>query len=156
MRILIIMRLIAHRGNINGPNPYDENYPNHITYVLGLDLYDVEIDVWYIDDEFWLGHDEAQYKVEEEFLENVKLWCHAKNIVSFARMLQNDKIHCFFHQNDDCTLTSNKFVWTFPGQKLTDNSICVMPERTNDSFLTDKYICNGICSDYVAKFNNKN
>ena len=38
------MRLIAHRGNLNGPNPLTENDPTRITYCIE-EGYDVEIDV---------------------------------------------------------------------------------------------------------------
>ena len=60
------MILISHRGNINGPNPSMENKPE---YVLDAKLkgYDVEIDVWWKEDGFYLGHDEPQYKVSREF-----------------------------------------------------------------------------------------
>ena len=35
----------------------------------------MEIDVWWVDEEFWLGHDNPQYPVEENYLENPKFWC---------------------------------------------------------------------------------
>ena len=44
-----------------------ENRPGHINKALWQG-FDVEIDVWYIDDEFWLGHDIPHYKIEENFL----------------------------------------------------------------------------------------
>ena len=39
-------------------------------YKLG---YDVEIDVWSIDKQFYLGHDEPQYKIDKKFLQNKKV-----------------------------------------------------------------------------------
>ena len=62
-------------------------------------------------------------------------------------MLDYD-IHCFWHQEDDVTLTSCGFMWTYPGQKLTNKSICVLPEKSNDSFND----CLGICSDYIINY----
>ena len=59
------MILIAHRGNLNGKTNR-ENQPEYIQEALVQD-FDVEIDVWYIEDEFWLGHDIPQYKIEEIF-----------------------------------------------------------------------------------------
>ena len=58
------MRLIAHRGNLNGPNPLVENDPQRITYCID-EGYDVEIDVRYDHhtNMLWLGHDEPQYKI---------------------------------------------------------------------------------------------
>ena len=32
--------------------------------------YDVEVDVWSIDKQFYLGHDKPQYKIERSFLQN--------------------------------------------------------------------------------------
>ena len=56
------MKLISHRGNINGPNSLEENKPEYIDIAIN-EGYDVEIDIWYnvFDDSFYLGHDETQY-----------------------------------------------------------------------------------------------
>ena len=88
------MKLIAHKGNINGPDPSTENHPDQIDKCIA-EGYDVEVDVWSIDKQFYLGHDEPQYKIERGFLQNKKLWCHAKNIEAFYRMIDDNKIHCF-------------------------------------------------------------
>ncbi len=58
------MKLIAHRGNTQGPNPERENSPEYIEEALNAG-YDVEVDVWYdcATEKFWLGHDEPQYDV---------------------------------------------------------------------------------------------
>lgn len=77
------MKFISHRGNINGKNLELENNPAHIKEAIKKG-YDVEIDVWFIDT-FYLGHDKPEYKVTKSFLENTKLWCHAKKFVSFRK-----------------------------------------------------------------------
>ena len=56
------MRLIAHRGNITGPDPSRENHPDYIRQAIDLG-YNVEIDVWRIGGKFILGHDEPQYEI---------------------------------------------------------------------------------------------
>ena len=66
------MILISHRGNILGRKKQLENNPNYIDNALKLG-YDVEVDVWSIDKQFYLGHDEPQYKIERSFLQNKKL-----------------------------------------------------------------------------------
>jgi len=136
------MILISHRGNLNGKSD-KENSPDYIEEALDQG-FDVEVDVWYIDNEFWLGHDNPQYLVEEKYLENPKFWCHAKNIEGLYKMLNNNNIHCFFHQEDDVTLTSDGYMWTHPGKKLTDNSIAVLPKANPDVKVA------GICSDFVT------
>jgi hypothetical protein len=141
------MIFISHRGNLTGKNSKSENSLPYIKYAINLG-FDVEIDVWYIDGDYWLGHDEPQYLTEESFLENEKLWCHSKNIEGLHKMLQNEKIHCFWHQEDACTLTSNGFVWTYPGQDIYEKSIYVdlcPPNYKNIS-------CSGICSDYILAY----
>jgi|TARA_B100001964_G_scaffold223801_1_gene270079 hypothetical protein len=138
------MILIAHRGNLNGKSN-KENKPGYIHKALGQD-FDVEIDVWYIEDEFWLGHDIPQYKIEENFLENPRLWCHAKSIDTLYKMTSNSLIHCFWHQEDDVTLTSRGYLWTYPGKQLTKKSICVLPEKRFEAEMA------GVCSDYIKEW----
>ena len=70
------MKLIAHRGNINGPNPERENSPDYIKEALDKG-FDVEIDVWKINGSYFLGHDAPEYRIEFGFLMNDRLWCHA-------------------------------------------------------------------------------
>ena len=140
------MKIISHRGNINGPRKELENKPRYINQALELG-YDVEIDVWWKDDGFWLGHDEPQFKVNRQFLQNDKFWCHAKNIEGLYKMLDNNNIHCFFHQEDDVTLTSKGYILTYPNKQLTDNSIAVLPKELDKSLN-----CYGVCTDFVTRW----
>jgi len=139
---------ISHRGNTIGSNPKLENNPKYILATLNKN-YDVEIDVWFVKDTFYLGHDEPQYEVSLLFLQNSKLWCHAKNLQALQNLLKNN-IHCFWHQNDDYTLTSKGVIWTYPGKLLTKNSICVMPEKANK--IIDTSNCLGVCSDFIEDY----
>ena len=34
-------------------------------------------------------------------------------------------------KEDDVTITSKGYLWTFPGKKIFKKSICVLPEKTN-------------------------
>ena len=150
------MKLIAHRGNINGPNKEQENKPEYLINALNEGYY-IELDLWYIDNNLYLGHDEPQYKIKYSFLlENKdKMYVHCKNIQALHYILyKNDDIECFFHDLDECVLTSKGNIWTFPGKLLTDKSICVMPERVKDNnyHLNN---CIGICTDYVTKYRKK-
>jgi hypothetical protein len=140
------MILISHRGNISGKISNKENSPEYIVSALTKG-YNVEIDVWY-DNGYWLGHDEPMYNIDKDFLLNDKFWCHAKNGKALYHMLQDD-IHCFWHQDDDFTLTSNNFIWTYPNKLLYYNSICVLPELGING---DIDICSGICSDFIERY----
>lgn len=146
--------LIAHRGNREGPCPEYENRPNYIVGGLAAcDWLHCEIDVWVIGGEFFLGHDEPQHRVSEEFLVNSRLWCHAKNLPALESMLKNPLIHCFWHQEDNFVVTSRGYIWTYPGQPLTPMSIWVLPEVTSFAYsyeVVPKYA--GICSDYIERY----
>jgi len=144
------MILISHRGNLEGRVPNMENSPTYIQKALDCG-FDVEIDVWYKDNKWYLGHDEPLYDTDIDYLRNKKFWCHAKNIEALGEMLKED-IHCFWHQEDDVTLTSNGYMWTYPGQKLVSKSICVLPEKNND---IPKKIY-GICSDFIINYRRVN
>jgi hypothetical protein len=146
------MILISHRGNITQPNPNLENTPDYIQAAL-KEGYDCEIDVWFLNGSFWLGHDFGVYKIDKSFLINSHLWCHAKNIDALKEMTKNRMIHCFWHQTDDFTLTSQNFIWCYPGKEIpSSNSIVLMTEkhpRLSNAPLTGYA---GVCSDYINLF----
>ena len=140
------MYLISHRGNLNGIQKNRENSPSYINEAIEKG-YDVEVDVRFEKNKFFLGHDFNQYEINKEFLLNKKIWCHAKtNDALYA--LEKIKAHYFWHQEDDYTITSKGFFWTYPGKKLLANSICVLPEKSNYKTIE----CQGICSDYIEKY----
>ena len=148
------MILIAHRGNINGKVEKLENSPSYIDSAIEQG-YDVEIDVWYHQHEFWLGHDEPSYEVSLKWLTDRKdsLWIHCKDLISID-MLRELQIHnkvdlnYFFHDEDDCTITSKGDLWVYPGKQPVKNSIAVIPEWHQD----DVSLCKGICSDNIINF----
>ena len=142
------MILIAHRGNTEGPCPESENRPDYLISAVAKGFY-VEVDVWLQENKLFLGHDGPQYPTTLQFLSNPMFICHAKNIEAFELLLRNN-IHCFFHDQDECTLTSEKFIWTYPGKNLTTISICVMPEWNTDNVSSCARLnCYGVCSDFV-------
>ena len=140
------MILIAHRGNISGPNVSMENNPEYVLKALKMG-FDAEVDVWLINGKFFLGHDEPSYEVDREFLRKNGLWCHAKNLEALDLMTRMG-VHCFWHQTDDYTLTSCGFIWAYPGKPYTSRSIAVIPEEITDN----EKLCYGVCSDWVLKF----
>jgi hypothetical protein len=141
-----VLILISHRGNLNGKTDR-ENQPEYINEALDQG-FDVEVDVWDIFGSYFLGHDEPQYLVKKEFLKNDKLWCHAKNIQGLYSMMEDD-IHCFWHQEDDVTLTSKGYLWTYPGKQLTKKSIMVVIDNSAPKLPE----VTGVCSDYIGDYN---
>ena len=151
------MKLIAHRGNINGPNPLEENRPEYIEKAIELG-YDVEIDIRYEPnvDGLYLGHDDSQYVVNWLWLSKYKenLWIHCKNIESLSEFsLESNGYNYFWHQEDDYTLTSKNYIWTYPGTTYKKNSVVVMPgwEKSVNWHKLKASNCYAICSDYVGE-----
>lgn len=145
------MILISHRGNINGRSELYENSPNYIDSAIKKG-YDVEVDIWLSNGNFYLGHDNPQYEISLEWLSERKdnLWIHCKNIESIEKFnILNEKYNYFWHQEDTVTLTSKNFMWAYPGNQPIKNSISVLPELFNDN--TSE--CIGICSDYIQNYN---
>lgn len=148
------MIFISHRGNINGKNETEENKPEYIVESINQG-YDCEIDLWVINKSLLLGHDLPQYKISFSFLEtnSQRLWVHCKNIeaVVYLQEKNDDKIHFFWHQEDDLTLTSKSIIWAYPGKQPIKKSIAVMPEIKNERNLEK---CLGICSDEISFYKN--
>lgn len=140
------MKLISHRGNINGRIPMLENIIGYIDLALKKQ-FDVEVDVWWFNGKLFLGHDGPEMEVTIDYLKNPKLWCHAKNAQALREMIDNN-VHCFYHDTDACTLTSRGYIWTYPGKPLVKNSIAVLPER----HYSDLSMCLGICSDFIETY----
>ncbi len=140
------MKLISHRGNVNGPNPEMENDPRYIENTLGKG-FSVEVDVWSKGSDFFLGHDEPEHQVSELFLKHGSIWCHAKDIKTFYKLIEIEA-HCFSHDQDEVALTTKGYLWSTYGNDMTDKSICVMPPRNKK--LPD-YIA-GVCSDYIEEY----
>lgn len=146
------MILISHRGNIEGRKPERENEPSYILEAINQG-YKVEIDVWYVDNEYWLGHDEPEYKISFNWLEThfKDLYIHCKNldaVVRFNNPPNHINFNYFWHETDTITLTSHSEIWAYPGNQPIKNSIAVLPELYKD----DLNECKGICSDYIKKY----
>jgi hypothetical protein len=154
------MKIISHRGLLNGPDQFIENRPETILYARSKG-FDVEIDLWYHRDSWYLGHDEPTHNVNLDWLRETNrnnindehhLWIHTKNIDALYHL---QKIrwegHIFYHQNDDVVVTTTGYLWTFPGKQLTPLSICVLPEVAfSGNLLPCKHLdIWGFCTDYV-------
>jgi hypothetical protein len=146
------MIYISHRGNINGKIEEYENHPKYIDNAIDLG-YDVEIDVWMVEGVLLLGHDEPQYGITQQWLnERVnKLWIHCKNVEAVEWFYAIKSFNYFWHQEDTLTLTSKGYIWAYPGKQPISDSIAVMPEIHNDSL----FLCLGICSDVIEKYKNE-
>ncbi|GIR20237.1 hypothetical protein CM15mP35_04980 [bacterium] len=73
------------QGNLNGPNKNLENRLDTIEKAIQLG-FDVEVDIWLIENQLYLGHNKPQYKVDKKILSShkEKLWIHCKNLESLV------------------------------------------------------------------------
>ena len=142
------MILISHRGNINGKIPSKENDPKYIDLAIECG-YDVEIDIRFVDEKLYLGHDKFQYLIDIKWLDarKDKLWIHCKNH-KVVEYLNGKDLNWFWHNDDNMTLTSRGFIWSHPKIQPLKNSIAVLP----DNYTWDLSECCGICSDYIKKY----
>ena len=143
------MKFISHRGNTRGINNKKENTIEYINQALEED-FDVEIDVFYYKNEFWFGHDEPINRIKNtKILNSENIWTHAKNIDAAYNLLKFKNANFFWHQEDNITLTSKNFLWTYPNQQLTQKSICVLPEIQKSLSIEMLNKIYGICSDNI-------
>ena len=149
------MRFISHRGNLNRVNGDLENRPSQIIKVIEMN-YDCEIDLWCIDEQLFLGHDEPQFLIQKEFIQQYSndLWIHCKNLEALLWCYDSalQRLNYFWHQQDVVTITSLGFIWAYPGFQPIRNSIAVMPEINKESELQT---CFGICSDQIEFYKNE-
>lgn len=141
------MRIIAHRGLVDGPNMTLENNPGHILNTLNSG-FDCEIDLWKVQESLYLGHDSPVYKIDVDFLYNQGLWIHAKNIEAFQFLTSQFSLNYFWHQEDNYTLTSNGCIWAYPGQPVTEQCVAVLPERLDPSLDNLPRHVYAICTDF--------
>jgi len=149
------MKIIAHRGNLDGPNPLEENSIDYIENAIS-EGFDVEIDLRVEDDQCYLGHDDPQYLATIEWLTKHKdfLWIHCKNREALEKMSSSVvEFNYFWHEIDCYTITSKGIGWVYPKNAHYQKSVIVLPETflNFDEFDKNNYNCYGICSDYVNR-----
>lgn len=152
------MKLISHRGNIKGKIIDKENRPSYIDAAIGIG-YEVEVDIRFIKNKIWLGHDEAQYEINLNWLLKRKnnLWLHCKDLES-SLFLYNHKsdLKYFCHTNDSYVLTSDGCVWVHD-LSLALNEKCIIPLLSENEVKEHEKYKNvyGICTDFVNLIKSK-
>jgi len=138
------MKIIAHRGNLNGRNLETENHPEQILRAI-KEGFDVEVDAWFVDGKWYLGHDDAKYEVKPSFFSKVlnpnedKLWIHAKNLEAVEQLRHTD-MNWFWHENDKVTITSRGYIWCFPGYEVDGGIMVEFGQKTDKDII-------GVCTD---------
>jgi len=140
------MKIISHRGNLEGINPNLENNPEQIVKVIDLGL-EVEIDLRIKDNQLFLGHDYPQYEINYEWLEtnNKSLWIHAKDYES-VDFLRTTDFNWFWHDKDEMTLTSHGFIWSNIGKYFNNGVTVCLDHQELPNYLL------GVCTDEPLKY----
>jgi len=146
------MKIISHRGNIDGIISNKENRPSYIDCAIQLGL-DVEVDLRYLNGNFWLGHDTADYIITAGWIAKRvnSLWFHCKNIDAVHKLKELPyQIKYFCHTSDPYVLTSTGHLWVHD-LSTTLNHNCIIPLLGNaDIDLYQGSPVYAICTDYVS------
>jgi hypothetical protein len=154
------MLIIAHRGLTDGPDELLQNHPDQVQRALDQG-FDAEIDLWFLDNKWYLGHDGPEHETNWNLLSQQGLWIHCKNLPAFFELKKvAGNYNYFWHDSDLVVFTSQGYVWTYFGKPETcsANSICVMPEVTYtwleicSMVADDKWL--GFCTDWPKKIEN--
>lgn len=167
------MKLISHRGNLNGIEPDKENTLEAIDKCLSFG-FDVMVDVWYDNSNWFLGTLGPSIPVSWTMLNSLKnnLWMNARTVETFLLLKEKLNFKTFFNANGTFgALTSDDVFWLSPSKDpgLLESSLqcnCIFHHRiddtddeeinfrlqivTNKNFLYSSYYA--ICSDYPQLF----
>lgn len=144
------MKIISHRGNLNGPDETIENTECAIDHAISLG-FDVEIDLRYYHGAFYLGHDEPQYQITLEWIHNRRhfLWIHCKDLDSFA--VSPGSWNKFCHTQDPVVAVLPNKMWVHD-LNLELNWKCIIPLLSREDIfefdLKRLKDCYGVCTDY--------
>jgi len=134
---------ILHRGNSDGSNT--ENNPV-LLYRRLKEGWDIEIDVWKMNEKLYLGHDSPTFLIstDEPLLTNPLTWIHCKNLDAYFHFRDHpnsENYHFFSHNKDEIAITSKGFIWANRGVEIN---------RTGTIQVVDTPLKNdtGICIDY--------
>lgn len=152
--------IIAHRGNINGPDITRalENTPKYIQSALAHSKMWAEVDLWLLPTGLWLGHDEPAHNLSEKdaraLMSRGRIIWHAKNAEALQWLVKK-RWPCFSHDRDPVVLTSNRWLWRYPSNDcaVTPGTIAVLPERCPLT-PTQWETVHGVCTDYALVYQN--
>lgn len=153
LRHVTVPMKIAHRGLVDGPNPALENRRGKIEGLVVEEGKVCEVDVWFLQGEYWLGHDGPMEHVDFSWLLKHKdrLLIHTKNVEAFSsftflRSHGGYDFHFFYHGTEDVVFTSRGIVIPYPGIDVYPGWIHMMPES---ALPKNNYGPVAICSDFV-------
>lgn len=150
-----LQRFICHRGNLERKELPTENDPDLLDKRIA-DGYDVELDVWYKDNQLFLGHDEPEHRITFEWLmESSKKYIHTKNAQTLEYLLlrcgkEGYNPNLFYHTGEHYSLTTRNHIVVLPGQEILVGSVNMMPEMSPTP--KDSSQAYAVCSDSFSNF----
>lgn len=136
---------------MDGPSAL-ENHPDYIKKALDAG-FNVEVDVQSIrNGEALIGHGGPSYTTNLDMICDDRVWCHAKTLSALEDLLHIGA-HCFWHQDDDYTITSKGVIWTARDEcggnivRVTKKASDVGEVMTDNGLLFNHLY--GVCCDYV-------
>lgn len=154
-RLLILMKFISHRGNLQGKNKSKENLPSTIDFAISKG-YKVEVDVWCHQGQLYLGHDAPEHNVDLAFFKDRYnlLYVHCKNDAALFALQSIPVLEVFTHTNDPFTISSKQTILINPNTVTVHrHGILMMPEMSNYS-LEDIANFDGIVTDNIHFYEN--
>lgn len=154
------MYLIAHRGNVNGPNPDRENTVPYLQEALDAG-YNIEVDVWLVntatpgsldENTLFLGHDHPLHEVGLSFFRDSRVWAHCKTPETYQFLSKFPDVNCFEHNNEPWVITSQGYAWFHRDHSKWYNKVTPKSGIFLDPCdYGDRQVL-GICGDYIGKF----
>jgi hypothetical protein len=127
--------MIAHRGLLKGPDSSIENKVECIKRNCMNGIIS-EIDIWYENGLYKIGHDSPGDEISYDFLYNYRqlLLIHSKNVDTFAhfhelRYHKGIDFHYFYHTEEEVVYTSRGYIIPYPGVTVHNGWIHMMPEN---------------------------
>lgn len=143
------MKIVSHRGNLDGENPKLENHPDQIDLAIRNNFL-VEVDLRIVNDRFFLGHDTSDYLIDKQWLLYRKqyLIIHSKDLLTSNHLVRlNKELNWFYHTDEDIVLSSWGWIWCYPGIYLSEGITVLIGDQVK---LPSKVL--GVCTDYPIKF----
>lgn len=144
--------IVAHRCNLDGPSPGENSMATMLSCIS--EGFSVELDVRWIDDKVYLGHDFAQEEIPMSLLlaHASSLLIHCKNIPALVQLRNWPSLNIFGHSTDGYVLTSKGDVFCKVGI-AEKGCICVMPELYAPGFSREELLeCKYIVTDFSRKY----
>jgi 3-deoxy-D-manno-octulosonate 8-phosphate phosphatase (KDO 8-P phosphatase) len=130
-----------------------ENSPGYI--LNAAKNFSVEIDVWYIDNKYFLGHDKPQYEVDKFFLFKERFLIHAKSMETFFELSKYSQIETFFQSQDDISMTTkNRIVIHGRNETIIDDHRSnIWVDLDGMTRIHELGVKNNLLTDYPLNYN---